>query len=71
MLLWAWRNSLVTTPINVESDTTTLPCTRGILTALVSAAGKDERQLSPFSQPACCMPGLQQLWGLPDQYVNG
>jgi len=70
MFIQAWRNYAVTTPINVESNSTTLSCIKGIFVALMSAAGEEERQLSSFSQPACCMPGLHKPWVLPDQYVN-
>lgn len=63
---WAWRNPPVTTPINVESDTTTLSCVKGILTAFIHAAGVDEHQHSPFRRPVLCVPELQ-LWVLPEQ----
>lgn len=49
MFILAWRNYPVTTPINVESNTTTLSRTKGILVVLVSATGEEKRQRSPFS----------------------
>lgn len=68
MFIWAWRNYPVATLINVESNTTTLPCIKGILTVFVSAAGKKERQLSPFCQPTCCVAGLHEAWVLPRRF---